>query len=87
MVKEIRWERNYHPGRKSGPYLNWKIKVLRRDKCTCQVCGTQNDIHVHHICNYSDHPQFATQETNGICLCEKCHRVIHKYYEAIERIE
>jgi len=51
--------------------FNDKVKEL--DKGKCQICGTDKDIHVHHIIPKKLEPFFALDPVNGICLCKKCH--------------
>lgn len=51
----------------------WRKKVLELDNSECQICGTKNKIHVHHIIPQKLEPFFALDPVNGICLCEKCH--------------
>jgi len=41
--------------------------VLTRDRHTCQECGSQEDLVVHHINGPSDDPD------NLITLCRQCH--------------
>ncbi len=51
----------------------WKTQVKILDKSKCQICGTENDIHVHHIIPKKLEPFFALDPVNGICLCKECH--------------
>ena len=54
----------------------WTRAVLKRDK-SCQRCGTTDRLHVHHIYPYAWHPNLRTEPTNGIVLCNDCHRAYH----------
>jgi hypothetical protein len=51
----------------------WKDRVKDLDNSKCQICGTNKDIHVHHIIPVKLEPFFSLDPENGICLCEKCH--------------
>ena len=55
--------------------LEWRLireKVLERDLYTCQWCGSQKRMEVHHIIPYRISK--AHKETNLISLCRKCHK-------------
>jgi hypothetical protein len=65
----------------------WRNTVKRRDNFTCQSCGKDGKIecaccglktplHVHHIKSWKDHPELRFDISNGITLCEKCHRTV-----------
>jgi hypothetical protein len=54
----------------------WTQLVLKRDKC-CQRCGSTERPHVHHIYPYAWYPNLRTEPTNGIVLCNDCHRAYH----------
>lgn len=59
----------------SSRYKNWRLKVLRRDYFTCQICGSKNNgsLEVHHLESYSDNPDLRYSLSNGITLCQYCH--------------
>ncbi len=60
-------------------YLTWRLDILRRDNYTCLNCGKIGGVlHIHHIKSYKDFPHFTLSIDNGICLCEECHRNVHK---------
>lgn len=67
-----------HRIRQSSQYLDFKKRVLKRDKYLCQICGSKNKLHVHHIKPFSQYPDLKFDVNNGITLCEKCHRKVHK---------
>jgi len=55
---------------------NWKAKVLWRDGHTCQHCGVNGKLYVHHIIQKKD--VGSNRVANGIALCKKCHEDLHK---------
>ena len=51
-------------------------QVLARDNWTCQVCGSRNNLQVHHQQLRSQ--QGSDEEFNLITLCAKCHAALHR---------
>lgn len=60
-------------GNRRKPKQRWAIKVKKRDKGVCQVCGTFEDLEAHHIMRMRDYPHWRYNVTNGITLCNQCH--------------
>lgn len=67
----------------------WMNSVKRRDEFTCKMCGvngrkecpccgTKPTLHAHHIKSWKDHPELRFDVSNGITLCEKCHRGLNR---------
>lgn len=75
--------------RKEKEYKEWRNLVLKRDNCTCQLCGAtenENFLHVHHIVKYSENEELRINVNNGITLCNFCHQQVlgkEKRYEQI----
>lgn len=66
-------------------YRRWRRAVLRRDKFTCQHCGTPRGngrLHSHHIRPYAEHPELRYDVSNGITLCRACHTAAHRQLRA-----
>jgi 5-methylcytosine-specific restriction endonuclease McrA len=63
-------------------YKEFVKKVLSRDNYTCQCCGSKvsGDANVHHLDGYNWCIEKRTDETNGITLCENCHKNFHSIY-------
>lgn len=57
-------------------YKNWVLNCLERDSYCCQRCGSNKNLQVHHVLNYSSHKKLRTDVNNGITLCERCHSPI-----------
>lgn len=57
-------------------YYNRKI-VLERDENTCQCCGTQRGLILHHL----DCDRQNNSTTNLITLCKQCHAHLHRTYD------
>lgn len=43
----------------------------------CMLCYTKNNLHYHHIYYRSERKDLIDEPSNGIMLCEKCHRLVH----------
>lgn len=66
-------------GRQTPEYRRWRQCVLERDNYTCQMCGKQGGkLNVHHIERYRNNIERRTDVSNGITLCEKCHKELHQ---------
>ena len=70
--------------REKHPYKNhygdsWEIKrieTLKRDNYTCQVCGSQKDVEIHHIDGTGSNrkrDKMNNNVDNLITLCHRCH--------------
>jgi hypothetical protein len=60
----------------------WRRKVLRRDNFTCCKCKYQNkkgkNLHSHHIKPWATFETLRFVVSNGMTLCNPCHKEIHK---------
>ncbi len=60
----------------STSYTKLQRQVLERDGWRCQVCGSMQNLQVHHL-------KFRSQsgsdvEQNLITLCAECHELMHR---------
>lgn len=75
------WEREKkdRDRRNSPSYAYWRKKVFDRDDYTCALCGQRGgELNAHHIKPYAKYPEDRFKLENGITLCKKCHRKVHK---------
>lgn len=78
-LKTSPWEREDSNQRNSPEYVKWRRNVFERDNYTCQVCGQKGgNLNAHHIKSFSKHKELRTKLSNGITLCEECHKEIHR---------
>jgi hypothetical protein len=75
-------------GRSKAAYFDWKNAVLANAvwKCqgcsldhghVCECCGHRVLLHAHHVKPYANHPQLRYDVSNGLALCERCHKKVH----------
>ena len=89
-IKPITRKRLYQLKRDYGDpaYREWRERVLKRDDFTCQYpkCGSKLKLQIHHIKRFNDRKDLKLSDSNGITLCNKCHRKIYsreQMYEAM----
>lgn len=63
--------------RNDSGYDNFRKSVLERDNFTCQLCGSKENLEVHHKKSYAKYARLRTVVSNGITLCQKCHDKVH----------
>ena len=75
-------------GRRSERYKIWRHRVFERDNYTCAVCGRRGcRLNAHHIKSYAYYPELRYDETNGVTLCEDCHKEVHRQRRAINGVD
>jgi hypothetical protein len=65
--------------RNTKKHNEWIKLVFERDNYTCQKCNKKGGrLNAHHIYSWSKYPSLRFDFKNGVCLCEPCHKYIHK---------
>jgi hypothetical protein len=52
----------------------WRAAVNKRDSYRCRACGVTKNLDTHHIKPRRTHPHLKYEVSNGITLCDSCHR-------------
>jgi len=66
--------------RQSYQWRQWRKAVFERDNYTCWICERQwNDLVPHHLKKFSDYPKLRFMVSNGLTLCEFCHKTYTKF--------
>ena len=59
-------------------YHNWRKHVFIRDGYLCRKCvNPEGPIHAHHVASFISNKELRFEISNGITLCEKCHKAEH----------
>lgn len=65
--------------RGSWRYSQWRKAVFERDNYTCQKCGKRGgELNAHHKKLWANYRDLRFEVSNGITLCAKCHKAVHK---------
>ena len=65
----------------NGEIRKWRDAVYARDEYTCQKCNeTGTKLNAHHLNSWDRHPDDRFELSNGVTLCEPCHRTFHMTY-------
>jgi len=64
----------------------WADLVKSRDNYTCQICGSKNNLTAHHIEPVICDPVQSLDIDNGITLCNKCHKKIHRGCSTLPKV-
>lgn len=65
--------------RHNKQYQEWRTGVFARDNFTCAICGqVGGELNAHHIKPFKDYKKERYNVDNGITLCVKCHRRVHR---------
>ena len=75
-TREIKSEHSY-----GGKRAKWGLDVKTRDAFKCQECGSENDLHAHHIIPWKYDSEKRFDMGNGITLCRSCHAKAERIIE------
>lgn len=72
----IPWNRSEVNGRNSVAAKEWKKNIIKRDD-KCIHCGSIENLHAHHIKDWTRYPKLRFKLNNGLTLCNSCHAIEH----------
>ena len=62
-------------------FVAWRTAIYKRDNHICQICKTKHGpFNAHHLDGWKWCKTRRFDVTNGITLCEKCHKSFHSKY-------
>ena len=69
-------------------YKDWRMKVKRRDKFTCQMprCKSKKRLQAHHITKWASASSLRYETDNGITLCYSCHKQVTGHENIYENL-
>ncbi len=72
----------YYASLKSKKWAKVRLRVFERDNRRCTVCGSKDDIVVHHTFYYEDYTEpWAYPISSLLTLCGQCHHDYHSHHE------
>lgn len=82
--KNVNWKGGITPEnnklRNSPKARDWRRIIFIRDGFTCQVCkNVGGKLQAHHIKSWAKYPKLRFEISNGITLCEECHKLTDNY--------
>lgn len=68
---------NYKEQLADSRWLKKKADILLRDNYTCQKCGAQSHLNVHHLSYENGKLAWEYPNEQLVTLCEQCHENVH----------
>lgn len=65
--------------RDSFEYKEFRKEILRRDRYTCQVCGSKRKLQMHHLFPFSEYDDLRMAPENCLTVCFDCHDTMSEY--------
>ncbi len=70
-------ELSYEEKLEDARWKEVRTRILRRDKHTCQMCGTTELLNVHHRYYIFQKEPWEYCDNALITLCQSCHKMVH----------
>lgn len=63
----------------ASKWRRFKYQIKQRDNFICQICGARGDkLAAHHLKSWRDFPELRFENSNGVTLCDSCHKQVHQ---------
>jgi len=80
--------KNYAELLKSPKWQKKRLEIMKRDKFTCQMCGSKTStLNVHHCIYTKGLNPWDYNNITLLTLCEMCHNVEHKAKKFIKNCD
>lgn len=77
-TSKFSWE-HIKQERNTPQYIKWRVMVFERDNFTCCICHQRGGyLEAHHIKPFKKYKSERLNIDNGVTLCKKCHKQVHK---------
>ena len=68
--------------RRSKKYKGWARRIKERDNYTCWICEERGGkLCSHHLKDFGSYPKLRFIDSNGLTLCEFCHKTYTNFIE------
>jgi hypothetical protein len=78
IYRQRKYEKGYKPSTSREVQPELRKLVFQRDDWTCIKCGSQSNLHCHHIEGIVQNPIESADMDLCITLCKLCHKEVHK---------
>ena len=79
------WQKDYQGLLEDKRWIKKRNKILKRDKYRCTVCGSNDNLQVHHTFYFENFttPPWRYSDDSLLTLCDECHYQYHLTHENI----
>lgn len=78
IYKKQKWPKGFKKATSREVDPSLRQLCFERDDWACQICGSTENLHCHHIEGYTQNKMIANDLPNVTTLCKKCHKEVHK---------
>lgn len=62
-------------------WIKKRLAILKRDGYKCRICGSTENLRVHHLKYSNDKKAWEYPNSDLITLCDECHQKVHSDYK------
>lgn len=62
----------------SGEWRRLRRQLRKRAHGRCEQCGSEHQLHIHHVKSWAEHPELRLELSNLVLLCRDCHIAKHR---------